>query len=37
MYDGVMAMIQQETINLNKVSLGPNLVAFYFISHASLE
>jgi hypothetical protein len=35
LYGGVMAMIQQETIKLNKVSLGSNLVIFYFISHAS--
>jgi hypothetical protein len=37
LYGGVMATIQQETIKLNKVSLGSNLVVFYFISHASLE
>jgi hypothetical protein len=37
LYGGVMAMIQQETIKLNKFSLGSNLVVFYFISHASLE
>jgi hypothetical protein len=35
LYGGVMATIQQETIKLNKVSLGSNLVVFYFISHAS--
>jgi hypothetical protein len=37
LYGGVMATIQQETIKINKVSLGLNLVVFYFISHASLE
>jgi hypothetical protein len=30
LYGGVMATIQQETIKLNKVSLGSNLVVFYF-------
>jgi hypothetical protein len=30
-----MATTKQETIKLNKVSLGSNLVVFYFISHAS--
>jgi hypothetical protein len=33
----VMDTIQQETVKLNKVSLGSNLVIFYFISHAGLE
>jgi hypothetical protein len=37
LYGGVMDTIQQEIIKLNKVSLVPNLVLFYFISHASLE
>jgi hypothetical protein len=37
LYGGVMTTIQQETIKLNKFSLGSNLVVFYFISHASLE
>jgi hypothetical protein len=37
LYGGVMATIQQEIIKFNKVSLGPNLVIFYFISHVSLE
>jgi hypothetical protein len=37
LYGGVMGTIQQEIIKLNKVSLGPNLVIFYFIFHASLE
>jgi hypothetical protein len=32
LYGGVMATIQQEIIKLNKVSLGSNLVIFYFIS-----
>jgi hypothetical protein len=30
LYGGVMAMIQQETVKLNKVGLGSNLVIFYF-------
>jgi hypothetical protein len=37
LYGGVMAMIQQETVKLNKVGLGSNVVIFYFISHAKLE
>jgi hypothetical protein len=37
LYGGVMDTIQQEIIKLNKVSLGSNLVIFYFISHAELE
>jgi hypothetical protein len=37
LYGGVMDTIQQETVKLNKVSLGSNMVVFYFISHASLE
>jgi hypothetical protein len=37
LYGGVMATIQQEIIKLNKVSLGSNLVMFYFISYAKLE
>jgi hypothetical protein len=37
LYGGVIATIQQEIVELNKVSLGSNLVIFYFISHASLE
>jgi hypothetical protein len=37
LYGGVMATMQQEIIKLNKFSLGPNLVIFNFISHASLE
>jgi hypothetical protein len=37
LYDGVMATIQQETIKLNKVSLGSILDVLYFITHASLE
>jgi hypothetical protein len=35
LYGGVTATIQKETIKLNKISLGSNLVVFYFISHAS--
>jgi hypothetical protein len=37
LYGGVMAMIQQETVKLNKVGLGSNLVIFYFISNTKLE
>jgi hypothetical protein len=31
LYGGVMATIKQETVKLNKVSLGSNLVIFFFV------
>jgi hypothetical protein len=37
LYGVVMDTIQQEIVKLNKISLGSNLVIFYFIPHARLE